>query len=218
MQRSEIITQWRKMMVDDAGFHDAHKLWDEAEAESLFSDACDALCEETRYFIGAMIDSVCLVPLVVGQRHYKLHPAIISVENARPSWKTRHLDRLDVDSIDSLHPQWLTNTGRPCAFLLDYEPDYISLSNEPDTAGDSIRLTVVRRQVDNDSNTLEIPAQWHKHLKHYMAYQALFKQDTEVAGATNQADFKVTWDKAVEQMKQDILKMRRSSVSTSFVG
>lgn len=218
MLRADIIIQFRKMMADNTAVKDSAKLWDNTEVNALFADACDALCEETRYFTGAMVDAVCLIPLVTGQRHYKLHPTIISVDTVRPSWKTRPLDRLDVDCIDTIYPQWLTATGKPEAYLLDYEPGYITMSREPEADGDTIRLTVVRRQVDNDANVLEIPEQWHKHLKYYMGYQALFKQDSEIGEAAKQADFKTSWDNAVEQMKRDVLKMRSSTVRCSFVG
>lgn len=218
MLRNDIITEWRKLMADNVGATDAERLWDKAEASSLFNDACDALCEATRYFTGAMVDAVCLIPLVAGTRFYRLHGAVLSVESVRPSWQTTPLSKMDVDTIDSHAPGWLTNTGRPKSWLLDYEPGYLTLSHEPLDAGDSLRLTVVRRQVDNSLATLEIPAQWHKHLKLYMAYAALLKQDSEVAGAGRLSDFKGLWDGAVETMKRDILKMRRSSVNLSFVG
>jgi hypothetical protein len=184
-------------------------LWDEATAGHLFDEACDAFCEETRYFTGALVDDVCLIPLAPFTRHYHLHAAVITVLEVKPSWKTTPLDKADRSSISG---GWLTATGRPSAYLLDYEPDYLSLSHAPVEAGDSLRLTVVRRQVDNSLEALEIPAQWHKHLKLNMADKALLKQDSEIGNAAKKRDFKQEWDEAIEVVKRDILKMRRSVV------
>ncbi len=217
MTRTEIIAGWRNMVADTVG-QDSNRFWNNAEATELFADACDAFCSETRYFVGAMVDAVSLVPLVSGKRHYKLHPAIISVDSVRPSWKNGLLDKNSVEDMDADSPGWMEATGRPTDWLLDYESDYLSLSHAPTTDSDSIRLTVVRRQVDNSLEALEIPQQWHKYLKYHMAYQAMFKQDSEITGAVKIGDFKTTWDNAIEQIKRDILRMRKSSISISFTG
>lgn len=222
MTRAEIIARWRKMMLDTVG-DDALRLWDKQEADALFSDACNALCEETRYFRGSMQDTACLVALEAGKRHYLLHPSIISVEAVRPSWRNTLLARTDHAEIDAFAPAWLGAVGKPTAYLLDYEPGYLSLSHAPAAAGDSLRLTIVRRQLDNSLDALEIPAQWHKHIPVHMAYQAMFKQDSEVGNAARQADFYVAWNgpnnpnSAVEQMKQEILRMRRSALVVGYV-
>lgn len=202
-------------MRDETGL-DTDKLWNDVDAGLLFDDACDELCRETRYFTGAMVDAVCLIPLVAGTRHYQLHKAVVSVERVRPSWRSQQLEKSCTADLDAGYPSWLTATGRPTAWVVDYEPGYLTMSAAPTATGDSLRLTVVRRQIDNSASNLEIPEQWHKHLKHYMSYQALFKQDSEVKGASSQSDFKATWDDAVEKMKQDILKMGRSTVGLSL--
>lgn len=215
MTRDEIIGQWRRMMGDTVGA-DANKMWNSEDEKHLFADACDAFCSESRYFAGSMIDVVSLIPLVAGTRHYKLHAAIIGVQQVSPSWKTAALEKSDTACMDASRPGWLSVTGKPEKWLLDYEPGYLTLSHAPETSGDSVRLKVVRRQIDNESEVLEIPDMWHKYLKFHMAWQALFTQDSEVAGAASINTFKNSWDEGIEKVKREMLKMGRGRVDVCF--
>lgn len=189
------------MLNDEVGAAASDSYWSNDELNEYINASIEEMHERTLCVTDSLTDSVCLIPLVVGKRHYALHESVLDIQTAQPSWNILPLSK---QSVVTVSQSWLTDTGLPHSYLMDYSHRTLSLTSAPATVnGESIRLTVQRLPlVELTANTdiPEIPRQYHRRLCDGVVAKALFKQDSETYNPAKGNVHQGKWEKSLEEI------------------
>lgn len=156
-------------------------LWSPEEALEYLNDAHNEACRRTRALVDSTTAAVCQVTVPVGGLA-TLDPRVLFVRKARFAGRTpcRRMNMQDMEAHDALW-QDASQTTYPEAFIPDYETGKL-LFWRPNSAQLTALLTVVRDplvQMANRDQTPELNARYHRALRHWMAYRAYMKPDSE---------------------------------------
>lgn len=156
-------------------------LWSPEEALEYLNDAQNEAGRRIRAFVDSSTAAVCQLTVPVGGLA-TLDPRVLFVRKARFSGQTP-MRRMNMQDMEAHDPMWQDagQTTYPSAFIPDYETGKL-LFWPPNSAQLTALLTVVRDPlvpIANRDATPELNARYHRALRHWMAYRAYMKPDSE---------------------------------------
>lgn len=211
MTLSEIRHRIRSKLDDEVG-SDSTRYWSDEFLNEHINAAIEKVAIASQCIVDSLTDSVCLISLVPNQRHYQLHDSILDVKMAQPSWRNNPLSQ---ETVATITPGWLKNTGLPSSFLLDYSRGKLSLTSAPETVTtESIRLTVSRLPLaelrDNATpvppapvvvtDVPEIDRQYHRMLFDDVIAAAFSKLDSEVYNPSKAKTHQTAFEDSLEEI------------------
>ncbi len=113
---------------------------------------------------------------------------------------------------------WLSDTGLPQGYTLNYSGGFLSLDRAPvSVTTESLRLTVQRLPVSDlseDDDVPEIPAGYHRSLINGVLSKAYSKQDGEVYNPKKALSHKEAWElRLAEMVRRESRTKRRKTVA-----
>lgn len=185
----------RQLLDDyDPSTLDVDRYWINAELNEYINACIEEMCERTRCITDSL-STICLIPLVAGQRHYDLDDSVLDVVRVQPSWS---LTPLSTQGISTAGADWLQAVGLPLEYLLDYSNGKLSITSAPATvSGEYLQLTVRRlplKELSADTDIPEISRQYHRKLYDGVLSMAYLKQDAETYNPSKAKAHRDKWD------------------------
>jgi len=181
-----LITDVRRVVKDVSGVN-SEILWDELEWIEYFASAEREICERAHVLEDSTTAAVVTITMVDGTASYSLHPKILYVEKAVPSWGT------DSTPIPKRSEDWLDVNYLGWRDLDDGKPEYIVEKQthkiicvpapNSDYAAETLSLVVKRLPLVDLSLinvTPEIDSRYYDDMKHWALYRAFSKRDAEI--------------------------------------
>lgn len=177
MQLLDLIKLFRSEVDDTAEPY----LWSDDEAIEYANDAQNEACRRSRLIIDSSTAAICQIAVVANTATYALDPRVLFIRRARLTGLLP-LKRKNVQDMDNCNPSWEdASSTTPTAFITDFETGKIRLYPTPNAAF-TLNLMVVRTplaEMNDDRETPEINARYHRSLRFWMMYRAYGKQDTQ---------------------------------------
>lgn len=176
MNLKELIAEFRSHADD---LEEPFK-WGDEELGRYFTDAEDQACRRALLLDDDETPTVCKLTVTAGVSRYALNRLIIRVDRAYLNTAKVLLDPIDEMQLDRERCDWRTATGVPNCFVVRRKK--IQLIPEPVTA-DTLTLKVKRRPLKvlkDESDTPEIPEQYHLQLLDWVLHRAYMKHDADV--------------------------------------
>lgn len=156
-------------------------LWSDDELIEYANDAELEACRRSRLIVDSSTAAICQIAVVAGTATYALDPRVLFVRRARLTGLLP-LKRKNMQDMDIQYPGWEdAAAGTPSAFIPDFETGKIRLYPTPDAAA-TLNLMVVRdplAEMNDDSDTPEIAARYHRSLRFWMMHRAYLKKDAD---------------------------------------
>jgi hypothetical protein len=201
MDLKEIRHKIRGKLDDEVGINSSLSYWSDPELDEYINACIEEMHERTLCVTDSLTSAVCLISLVSGQRHYPISDTILDIDTVQPSWRTKPLNK---QSIATINDGWLQATGTPEAYLMDYSHRTLSLDRAiPAVAGQTLRLTVRRLPISElvqDTDTPELPRQYHRRLFDGVMALAYLKQDAEVYNPEKAKAHRAKWDDSLGEV------------------
>lgn len=156
-------------------------LWSPEEALEYLNDAQNEAARRILAFIDSSTAACCqLVVPTTGLA--VLDPRVLSVRTVRVPGQ-RPMRRMTTQDMMACFPTWedAAASTYPEAFIPDYESGKLRFHPKP-SAQLTVYLTVVRdalAELTKRDDTPELPARYHRALRHWMAHRAYLKPDEE---------------------------------------
>jgi hypothetical protein len=176
--------------------------WQDPELAEYATDAQNEACRRARLLVDSSSADICQYEVLAGDPWITLDPRVIFVRRAKVGQRTSRLTRFSYRDLDPV-PGWEAHLAIPHGFITDmetgklrlypyYEPDN-PLPVPPATATqvDTLSLTVVRlplTDLTHPDDTVEIHDRYARNLRHWMAYRAYMKRDSEVFNPVKAAE------------------------------
>lgn len=223
MTVSELLTTCRGQLDDNKGA--GKPLWTDDElvsylnvAEQRIADECLVLRDGTTVS-DANNTPVCTIPVAatggVYTNTYDLHPSILKVYGVSYGTNRKPLTLTSREVLDYVRPAWRTQTGTPQFYIIDITAGQIVLDRVP-IAVSNIYLTTARLPLVEMSRTRltdspSIPLKYHRKLLNGVLGQAYLKQDAETLNMNKAILFNGQFDRDIEQIKRDELRLYRGA-------
>jgi hypothetical protein len=208
MTLTELRNICRQQLSELNNKNDITRFWPDANLTEYLNACVEEVCERTNCLRDSLTDAICLIPLVASQRHYALHDSILDILTVQPSWRSVPLDKQSVTTINS---DWLTSTGLPTSYLLDYSSRTLSLSSVPAViTNESLRLTVSRLPLAEMSAATDVPAiasRYHRRLVDGVLAKAFSKQDAETYNPKKALTSQGDWERNLSSILRDEAKL-----------
>lgn len=179
MKVGDIFSEWRAE-VDDAV---EPYLWSREEAMGYLNDAQNEACRRTRALVDSSTAATCSLSVTLASGGLvALDPRVLFVRKARIATQ-RPMRRMNMQDMEAMDPFWQDATAvtYPTHFITDFETGKLRF-HPPPNATVTVALTVVRDplvDVNDDEDTPEIAARYHRSLRHWMSHRAYLKPDEE---------------------------------------
>lgn len=207
MNLLSLINICRRRLMDTAGA-DADLFWPREDLVEYINAGIEEVCERANLLRDSLTNSVCLIPLVANQRHYSLHDSVLEILTVQPSWRQTPLGK---QSVSTAPQGWLTDTGLPDEYLMDYSGRTLSLLSTPTTVTDeAIRLTVSRLplvELEDDDDEPAITVRYHRRLVDGVLAKAYSKQDAETYNPRKAQSSQEDWERAISSIVRDEAKL-----------
>ena len=191
MDLSALETRFRTL----SGDHGVPALWPTEEVTGFLNAAEREAAERARLLHDKTNPAVTQIPLVIGQRNYRLHPKVLDVlaiSLQRPGvtdLRRWEVHRTTDEDMRHAHNRKPTITGWPCRFHVYGQPDgagtagmHLQLDRAPDIDGGILHLEVDRYplldMIDPDDEP-EIAPRDHDALVHWALWVAYSTRDME---------------------------------------
>jgi hypothetical protein len=179
MKAGDITALWRED-VDDLV---EPFLWSPEMALDYLNDAINEANRRSRLLVDSSTTAVCQVA-VPTTGIAVLDPRVLFVRKVRFSGRLP-LRRMNMQDLESCDPYWedAQAVPYPSAFIPDWEAGKLRFYPPP-SAQLTALLTVVRDplvDILKEEDEPEIPARYHRSLRHWMVFRAYSKQDSEAA-------------------------------------
>lgn len=208
MKLGDIILQARAELDDQA----EPFLWPDDELQGYANEAEQEACRRSRLLIDSTTTAITQMTVTLGDPMITLDSRIIFVRRARLSGQDAPLARSTVREIDAFIPGWEdVSNSTPLAMITDYETGKLRLYPPPVAAG-TLKLNVYRLpllDMNENTDSPEINARFHRSLIHWIKYRAYLKKDSE----THDPD---EASKALALFEQDFGK-RSSAIDETWV-
>jgi hypothetical protein len=166
------------------------------EAETLFARRTHALFDDEADFTILVTEA--------GKSRYDLDPRIIYVTELYDDngYKLRNVTRHKMPRTPY--------AGKPRMYTLDAAVRTIRLGPTPDDEYEFSMMVARKplRPMATQTDTPEIPEEYHLALCDYVAYKALRNNDTEASNTTAAENFRVDWEKWLIEAKRDAYHLR----------
>jgi len=209
MTHSELKNICRRMLDEQSNMVDSTRFWPDADLTEYLNTCVEEVCERTNCLRDSLTDAVCKITLVANQRHYALHGSILDILAVQPSWSHIPLAKQSITTVGS--GAWLTATGLPVSYLLDYSNRTLSLTSAPSVVTDEhLRLTVIRLPVTELSAAGDVPAiamRYHRRLVDGVLAKAYSKQDAEIYNPKKALSSQADWERNLSSIVRDEAKL-----------
>lgn len=151
----------------------------------LANEAQEEACRRADLLKDSTTTAICTVAVTAGTPTITLDARIIDVKRVKMASETVPLAPAMLDEMDEASPGWDTQTGKPRAYIPDYQSGAIRLWPNP-TANESLALTVTRLPLADMNDLLDAPeirASYHRALVQWMLYRVYSIQDAELYDA-----------------------------------
>lgn len=156
-------------------------LWSDPDLIEYANDAELEACRRSRLIVDSSTAAICQIAVVAGTATYALDPRVLFIRRVRLTGLLP-LKRKNMQDMDSQFPGWEdAEVSTPSAFIPDFETGKIRLYPTPDAAA-TLNLMVVRdplAEMNDDSDTPEIAARYHRSLRFWMMHRAYLKKDAD---------------------------------------
>lgn len=202
MNSSELLSLFRSEMADQEETY----LWSDEDIFGYEDDAQKMFCRLTDGIADASTAAVVELAVAPGDDWLTLHPSILRIRSAIRADSGRPIEIINAD--DMLPRGWYFdgNTGPVKALVIGQEANksraYPKSNETMDMVLTVFRLPLVAINTDGDQ-ALEIPAEHHPHLMHWMRHRAYLKQDAETFDRTRAAEAEGAFRAYCEQVKQE---------------
>lgn len=189
MTLGELIAAVRANELDDEA--EPH-LWSDASLIQFAAEAQEQAARRARLFVDSSTVACCQIAVtaILGAL-YALDSRVIRVNRARIGTEPYPLGLVMVRDMDREAPGWQEETSSmPTHAVVDFESNKLRLYPTP-TASLTLNMTVVRMPLTtpNDmDDTLEVRDEQARHLRHWIAYRAFGKRDSETYNPERAAD------------------------------
>lgn len=177
MQLNGLIQAFRSE-VDDVV---APYLWSDPELIEYANDAQLEACRRARLIVDGSTTAICQIAVVANTATYALDPRVLFIRRARLTGLLP-LKRKNLQDMDSQYPGWEdASASTPSALIPDFETGKIRLYPKP-IANTTLNLMVVRdplAEMNDDTDTPEIAARYHRSLRFWMMHRAYLKKDAD---------------------------------------
>lgn len=181
----------REWVDDETG----EQLWTSEAIRRFADEAHTEALIRTRLLVESNRPGICQIPLVIGQRQYKLHSSVIVVRRAeyvpaQTGARPEPLRRRTFDAMDTTDRHWTSHTGRPEAIIQDLQRRELWLDKTPIAAQlGTLHLTVWRRpleaeRLEQGGDEPLIPEEDHSFLAHWICYRLYLRKDAETNDRT----------------------------------
>jgi hypothetical protein len=168
-----------------------------AELLGYLNNGVAETCERTRA-IQDSTSALCSITFDAGATQVAIDPRIYVVRRARIAGEVDALGLTNADILDANFPGWddpdLQLTLTPTFGVFDLDQHVLRFNGAAAAAG-TLRLTVWRRPLEDEVITLAdlsaapaTPEATHRHLKHWIAFEALSQKDAEKGDAQKAAE------------------------------
>lgn len=177
MNAGDIIEEWRRE-VDD---HVAPFLWPQADAFGYLNEAINEANRRSRLLVDSSNVDICRLT-VPTTGIAALDARVLFVRKVRISGRAP-LRRMTMQDMESQFPTWedAASSTYPEVFVPDWEAGKLRFHPAP-SAQLTALLTVVRdplAELTKEADVPEIPARYHRSLRHWLAYRGYLKPDAD---------------------------------------
>jgi hypothetical protein len=162
-------------------------LWNELEWIEYFASAEREICERAHVLEDSTTVAVCTITLVTATASYALHPKILYIEAAVPSWgsDSTPLKKRTEDWLDANYLGWRDLDDSKPEYIIERQTHYIQCVPAPSStySAETLSLRVKRLPLVDLSLinvTPEIDARYYDDMKHWALYRAFAKKDAEI--------------------------------------
>lgn len=198
--------QLKAIARSEADDNAAPFLWADPEWLEFANDAENEACRRARLLTDASTSAICTASITIGAESVALDPLVIFVRRAKLDLQTQPLPNVDSRDLDLNVPNWETQTGRPKAWVRNWETGKLRLWPIP-SAVDTLRLRVVRLPLvpmAADGDAPEINARYHRSLVFWMLYRAFSKKDTQTQDDRKAAEYLALFEQEFGQKSSAI--------------
>lgn len=187
MQLNDLIEAFRHEVDDTVTPY----LWSDVEVLEYANDAQDEACRRARLLVDSSTATIATLAMLAADNGLvTLDPRVLFVRRARFATK-RPLRRMTMQDMETLNPFWNDATAAESVyFITDYQSGKL-LVWPPLLANATLLMTVVRMplaDMNDDQDTPEIPARFHRSLRFWMMFRAYSKQDSMANDPKKAAD------------------------------
>lgn len=153
-------------------------LWSDDEVTDFYNDAQQEACRRARLIVDSTTSAICQVTATAAAAGLvTLDARVIFVRRIRAAGQLP-LQRMTLQDMEASNPYWEDmQADTPRNFIPDHTTGALMLSPPP-AVDTTYTLTVIREplaDMDSDDDTPEIPARWHRSLRHWAIFRAYSK-------------------------------------------
>lgn len=164
-------------------------LWADDELMEYANDAQQEACRRGRLIVDSTTSAICSITLVANTASYDLDPRVIRINRIRLTGDTYPLRPMMVRDLDAQAPGWEDWSEAPTIWVPDWQTGKVRFVGNPKAAG-TANLTVVRlplADMNDPDDSIEIRAEYQRSLRHWIAFRAWSKRDSETFNAKSAA-------------------------------
>lgn len=198
MNVGDFITAFRTACLDQAD----PPFWVSEEIVGFLNEAVQEACERAKLIEDRSTNTVCTLPIVVGQDTNPLHPSVLEIKRA--TFNGRVIDETSVEEEDTHSCGWEQREGQPRRFIYEpasgARPPQLRLLPKPSGSG-VVALTVYRGALKplnacSKQESPELPIRFHTRLMHWLMYRAHLKQDADTFDTVKAAEHLALFEQA----------------------
>lgn len=162
---------------------DSDSLWKTVELIRYLNEAIREAAQRSFLIVDDTTEDVATVDVVAGTYTYTLDPVVILVKRAVLDSLNIPLASVTERKLDKADPDWRNATGTPTHYYQRPADRLLGLYPNP-TTNDALTLTVARLplanlSIDDDTESPEIPVEYHDALLHWVYYRCFRRKDRE---------------------------------------
>lgn len=157
-------------------------LFTDEQLELRINEAMREACTRADLITDSTTPEICEIEIQSGVNQYALNPLIKEILVAKLGVTRRPLGASGYKRQYDDHPDWMTRSGKPDAYVLDYETNQIILSHRPEE-DDLLRLTVRRLPTQDLTGSNDVPpfkAEYHYDLIWWAIHLCYLTRDSDV--------------------------------------
>lgn len=187
MNVAELIALTRQELDDET----APYLWPDDFLLDALVDAEHEACRRGRLLLDSTTAATCQIAVTAGTALYPLDARVIQVNRVIVAGEPMPLCPAMMRDLDGSIGAWQTmQADPPTHWCPDYQANRVLLVGIPQSNG-TLNLTVERlplTDVNDMEDVPEIPARYHRNLRHWMMFRAYSKRDSETFSKEHAAD------------------------------
>lgn len=217
MSDSSDLLNWFRLDMDDL---EEPYLWSDEEIFEYATDAQRWFCRKTEGIADSRTASVCQLSIVPGTEWYTLSPLILKLRNATRGDTGRQVNILNPEKLNLYEVRFDGRASVLAAIIVGLTDGAVRVYPVP-TETVTINLEVFRLplyEIVETNQPLEIAAQHHRGLVHWMRYRGYSKQDADTIDLKRAADYEAKFDAYCYKALAEQERARRHVGATVYGG